>query len=197
MARDVKKGINFYPGIDTEFDRLGDSSSFSMVIMNMADGTEVANDGAGDFSELIKSDNTHTGTVDGDASVGDITILLAAGSTLIKGDSFDDGSGNLYYISSVVGNVIGLKRPLTANISDTVVLNFAGNTGLYKVECNIATEGEYLVTVSHPDYGNIALKYVVVTNTLDDAVANSNGRFDSIDGQLSSIGASATMKAIA
>lgn len=197
MARNVKKGTDFYPGIDTEFDRLGDASSFSLTLMDMSDGTTVTNGGAGVFSELVKVTNSHTSTTDGASTIGDTNVTVLAGGTLAKGDSFDDGAGNLYYISSVSGNTLGLKKPLVAAIADAATLDYVGNTGLYRVECNIAAEGEYIATVSHPDYGNIALKYVVVSNTLDDSVTNNNTRFDSIDNQLSSIGASATMKAIA
>ena len=198
MARDVKQGTKFYPGVDTEFDKLGDESSFSSVIMNMADGSAATNDGSGEFKELIRPTNGHKSTTDGAASTGDITVTVSSDSdTLVVGDAFDDGAGNLYYISSRDGQVLGLKRALVADIADATDLNEVGNTGLYKVECQLADLGEYMVTVAHPEFGNIALKYVTTANTLDDAVANSNSRFDTIDSKLASIGAKTTMVSIA
>lgn len=197
MARDIKKGITFYPGIDTEFDKLGDASDFTVTIMNMVDGSVTTNDGSGEFDELIRPTNGHTGKTNGEASIGDSTITLADGSTLVKGDAFDDGAGNLYYITSVSGNVIGLKNKLVADIADSTDIDEVGNTGLYKVECQIADLGEYMVTVAHPEFGNIALKYVVVENTLDDNVANNNSRFDAIDSRLSNISGTTRMIAIA
>jgi len=196
MARDIKKGVSFYPGVDTEFDRLGDASNFSMVIKSMIDGSDVVNDGAGTFEELLNTASGNTGDTAGAAVIGDQTLTLAAGSTLVVGEAFDDGAGNFYYITSVSGDVIGLKKPLVADIADATTLNAVGNTGLYKAEAQIAAEGEYMVTVAHPEFGHIALKYNVVTNTLDDAVTNSNSRFDEIDNKLKSMGATSTMIAI-
>ena len=197
MARDIKKSVSFYPGVDTEFDKLGDAASFTMVIKSMVDGSDVVNDGAGTFEELINTASGHTGDTAGAAVIGDSTITLAAGSTLTVGEAFDDGAGNLYYISSVAGDVIGLKKPLVADIADATTLNAVGNTGLYKAEAQIAAEGEYMVTVAHPEFGHIALKYNVVTNTLDDAVTNANSRFDELDSKLQSMGATGSMQAIA
>ena len=198
MARDVKQSINFYPGVDTEFDRLNDTARFSSTIINMADGSVVTNEGSGTFAELIRPTNGHKSTTDGAASIGDATVTLSTTDDgLVVGDAFDDGAGNLYYISSRSGQVIGLKRPLVADIADATELDEVGNTGLYKVECQIADLGEYMVTIAHPEFGNIALKYVVVENTMDDAVANANSRFDAIDSKLASIGAKARMVAIA
>lgn len=196
MAREVKKGTKFYPGIDTEFDRLGDASSFSATIMNMSDGSVVTNDGSGDFAELVGPTDDHTAKTDGAASAGDSTVTVKD-STLEVGDAFDDGAGNLYYITSVNGSTLGLKKPLKADIADATDLNEVGNTGLYKVECQIADEGEYMVTIAHPEFGHIALKYVIVANTLDDAVGNANSRFDTIDETLAGISGGARMVAIA
>jgi len=104
---------------------------------------------------------------------------------------------NLYYITSVSGNTIGLKKQTVADIADATDIAEVGNTGLYKVECNIATTGEYMVTIAHPEFGNIALKYNVVDNTLDDAFVNANSRFDAIDTTLSNLTNRARMIAIA
>ena len=196
MARDIKKAVSFYPGVDTEFDKLGDASSFSMVIKSMVDGSDVANAGAGTFEELINTASGNTATTDLVAAIGDQTITLTAGSTLTVGEAFDDGAGNFSYVSSVYGNVIGLKKPLTAEIASGATLTAVGNTGLYKAEANIATVGEYMVTVAHPEFGHIALKYNVVENTLDDVAATNKTRFDEIDSKLQSMGASSTMTAI-
>ena len=197
MARDIKKAVSFYPGVDTEFDKLGDAASFSMVIKSMVDGSDVVNDGAGTFEELINTASGNTGTTAGAVVIGDQNITLAADSTLVVGEAFDDGAGNLYYISSKSGDVIGLKKPLVADIADATALTAVGNTGLYKAEAQIAAEGEYMVTVAHPEFGHIALKYNVVTNTLDDAVTTSNSRFDELDSKLASMGATGSMQAIA
>ena len=196
MARDVKKGVSFYPGVDTEYDKLADALNFSLVIKNMADGADVTNNGAGTFTELINTPSGNSGTTAGAAVIGDETITLAVGSTLVVGEAFDDGAGNYYAITTVSGDVIGLKTPLVADILGATALTAVGNTGLYKAEVQIALVGEYMVTVAHPEFGNIALKYVVVDNTLDDLAASNIVRFDAIDAALTSVGATGVMKAI-
>lgn len=196
MAREIKRSVAFWPGIDTEFDKMGDSSNFACTIMQMSDGATVANAGSGTFSELVRAANGHSGTTAGVASEGAYTVTLTTGSTLVVGDVIDDGAGNMYYITSVNGDVVGLKRPLIAEIADAVALNQVGNTGLYKVECNIDTLGEYMVTIAHPEFGNIALKYVVVENTLDDSVAANTSRFNQLDTAIETLGAVTRMKAI-
>lgn len=196
MARDVKVNTSFYPGVDTEFDKLGDASSFSMIIKSMADGSDVTNLGAGSFEELTYTASGNSATTNGDALTGEKTITLASGSTLIKGEAFDDGAGNLYYITAVNGDVISLKQALVADIADGTTLNAVGNTGLYKAEAKIEDLGEYMVTISHPEFGHIALKYITVENTLDDIKANQDANFEELSTKLESLGATGTMTAI-
>lgn len=190
MARQVKKGITFFPTVDTEFDKMGDASSFAVEMINAASGAVEANAATGTYAEVMWTDPSHSGTVAGAVVIDDSVITLGAGHDFVAGDRFDDGAGNLYYITSVNGNDISIKGKLVANIADAASLASVGNTGIYKVDCQIANEGEFLVNVSHPEFGHSTVKYEIITNDVDDV-------YTRLDEGLNSLGANATMKVIA
>jgi len=197
MARNVKKGVKFYPGVDTQFDKLGIGTGFTLTIMNMSTGSVVKNSGSGIFKELIKPTNGHKATVAATAAVGSTTITVDSSSNLAIGDSIVDSASNYYYIMSVSGTTIGLKSKIIAPIMSGDILTEVGNTGIYKAECQIDIDGEYMVTISHPEFGSIALKYVIVTNTIDDISANIDSKFNNIQQSLNGIIGGAQMIAIA
>ena len=193
MAREVKKGITFYPTVDTEFDKMGDASQFGLEIVNAANGAVVPNGATGTWEEVMWTNPNHSAKTVGDTPAGSSVIAVDTSSlTIVAGDRFDDGSGNLYYVTKVDTNAgnIYIKNKLVADISDATTLNTIGNTGIYKVDVVIENEGEYLVNVSHPEFGHSAVKYVVVANTLDDV-------YERVDEGLNSLGTSSVMKVIA
>jgi len=197
MARNVKKGVKFYPGVDTQFDKLGIAAGFTSTIMDMSTGSVVKNAGSGVFKELIRPTNGHKGATAAAVAVGATTITVDSTSNLANGDSIVDSTGNYYYITSVSGSTIGLKSPVKVALASGAALTEVGNTGLYKVECQIDTDGEYMVTIAHPEMGNIALKYVIVNNTLDDVSADMDSRFDNVQQSLNGISGGTQMIAIA
>ena len=193
MAREVKKGITFFPTVDTEFDKMGDASKFGLEIVNANNGAVVTNAASGTWAEVMWTNPDHSATTAGVATAGSSTINVSTSDlTLVPGDRFDDGAGNLYYVTAVdtSAGVITIKGKLVADIDDDTDLNSVGNTGIYKVDVQIDTEGEYLVNISHPDFGHSTVKYIVVANTIDDV-------YSRLDGGLNSLGATTTMKVIA
>ncbi|MHA2937359.1 Ig-like domain-containing protein, partial [Vibrio sp. RC27] len=67
---------------------------------------------------------TITGSVGGDASLGDI-VTLEVNGTEYTGDVIDDGAGNLVYSIPVAGSDLALDNSVTASVSGT---DDAGNT---------------------------------------------------------------------
>ena len=199
MSREVKIGTKFYPIINTKFSKFRDESSFELKIIKMEDGSEVANSGSGEFEEIIVSPNGHNGKTNGTVAIGDKVIHMKNDHTIIKGDVISDGNDpdNLYYVTNVNGNVLELKEKIKAEIPDDTTINTVGNTGVYKVECQIDSIGEYLVIIKHPDiYHNHGLKYIVTNNTIDDSVENANNRFDAIEDKLDNLNTSKTLNVV-
>jgi len=178
---EAKKGNVFYPGIDTEFDAMGDASLFGLEITKASDGSVVANgveEGTEAWEEIMWTANDHTGTTAGVAKTGDSVIALASGNTLVAGDRFDDGAGNLYYVVAGSDESITIKKELVADIADAAAISSVGNTGLYKVNVQLDEAGEYFLSISHPDFGHTTSKYLVTESTLDevnDAVKKLSG----------------------
>ena len=190
MARTVKKGVTFYPTFDTQFDQFKAESGFEMEITNMADGSVVTNAATGTFAEVMWTDPGHSGTTSGDTAAGANQITLASGNTLVAGDRFDDGAGNIYYVVDATDTSVTIKGSLVAAIADGTDLNSVGNTGIYKVDVQIDTIGEYLVAVNHKDYGHYAIKYTVSEHNEDDI-------YDRLDSGLTSLGATKRLITIA
>jgi len=185
----VRKDVAFFPGVNTEFDWLGDASKFGIEIVKASDGSVATNDGAGTWEGIMWTDPGHTGKTSGVAAAGSSVITLASGNTLVAGDRFDDGAGNLYYVVKGSDTEITIKRELKADIADATDLNSVGNTGSYKVEVKLADVGEYFVSFSHPEFGHKTIKYEIVEHNLDET-------FTRLDEGLDKLGASGSMSAI-
>ncbi len=164
---EVKLGEKFFPGVDTEFDKLGDSSEFGIEITNADTGalieTGVDDNVIGDFAEIMWTDPATTGTSAGAENViGKSIVAVASGHTFVAGQRFDDAAGNLYYITKVEAEAISIKGELVADIADATDLVSVGNTGIYKIDVTLAAEAEYFVSMNHPEFGHISSKYKVV-----------------------------------
>jgi len=190
MGVQIKKGVPSWMSVDTDFDVFGDQASFAMEIINASTGAVVVNDGTGTFEEVMWSDSAHSGTTSGTTLVGATSVVLAVGNDFVPGDRIDDGAGNIYYISVVDGDIIHIKGEIKAEITDATALVTVGNTGMYRVDVNIANAGDYFVNFSHPEMGHTAAKVTVVENTVDDV-------YNRLDGGLNALGANKTMKVIA
>jgi len=180
MARKVKKGVTFYPAFDTKFSDFKIEGNFTLEIINLADGSSITNAATGTFTELMWPDPGHSATLNGAVSSGADQLTVDSGGTLVVGDRFDDGAGNIYYITDITGNVITVKGKLKANISDNTVLNSKGNTGIYKVDVQIANKGEFLVTATETEYGSYPIKYEVAEHDEDDIYDKLDSGFDSL-----------------
>ena len=191
---DVKLGQPFYPGVDTEFDKLGDASEFGIEITNAATGALIE-DGTDDnvvdgvFSEVMWTDPATSGTSAGSENVIGASILSVPTHGFSAGQRFDDGAGNLYSITATTTDTISIKGALVADIADATALASVGNTGIYKTTVTLAAPGEYFVSLSHPEFGHISSKYNVVENSLADT-------YERIDEGFNKLGASGKMLAI-
>lgn len=182
---DVKLGQAFYPGVDTEFDRLGDASGFKIEITNASTGALIENgvdnnvvDGV--FSEIMWTDPLTSGTSAGTENVIGASVISAPAHGFAAGERFDDGAGNLYSITAVGTDTISIKGELVADIADATALASVGNTGIYKTGITLAAAGEYFVSMSHPEFGHISSKYNVVENTLDDTFERMEEGFNKL-----------------
>ncbi len=191
----VKQGVKFYPMIDTERNFPGHASEFTVTLTNLVDGTAITNAGSGDATELIHDANGDKGTTDGAAAAGAKTVVVKD-NTLVKGDVFDDGAGNLYTVKSVNGSTIGIFPELVADIADAVELDAVGNTGSYTFECQVDAAAKVAVDVFHPELGNVPFKYEVVEKTQEESLAGLEAGQTQIESQLSSLGATIVMKAV-
>lgn len=197
MVTDYKSGAPFFPLIETGFDVLGEEANFSIAkLTNVSDGTPVVNANDGVFTEIMEDDNGHTGTTVGAAVIGDATITLTAGDTLEIGDVFNDGAGNLYYIVSKVGDVIGIKGKLVADIADASAIAFAGNTGVYKVNMQIDAEMPLSVIFKHTTMGRVPARYAIVATTLDEEAALAETRYDLVKEKLDAMSGGSTFKVV-
>lgn len=189
-----KKEVTFYPFIETKFDVLGEAAKFSVEkITDLSDMSDVTNAATGTFVEVMATDNGHTGTVAADAAIGDTTVTITGGDTLVVGDVFDDGAGNLYYITAKTGDVIGIKGKLVAVITATTGLAFAGNTGIYRVDMQIDIAMSASVIFKHADMGHIPARYEITETTLDESKTAMDAGFDEVNDKLSNIAGGSTM----
>jgi hypothetical protein len=192
----VKKAVKFYPMIDTERNFPGKAGEFTTVISDLVTGAVIANAGTGTATELIHDANGDKGTTDGAAAAGETTATLASGNTLVKGDVFDDGAGNLYTVKSASDTSIGFAPALVAEIADAVELNQVGNTGSYTFECQVDDVAKVSIDVIHPELGNVPFKYEVVDAVLQDAITAEDTHYESLVSKLDSLGANIVMKAV-
>jgi len=166
---EIKIDTVVYPGIDTEFDAMGQADQFGLEITKASDGSVVTNGVDTEaWSEIMWTDPGHTGTTAGEAKEGDSVIALAAGNTLVAGDRFDDGAGNLYYVVDGSDESITIKKELKANIADATDIASVGNTGLYSVNVKLTEVGEYFLSISHPEFGHTTSKYKAIEASLAD-----------------------------
>jgi len=192
----VKKAVKFYPMIDTERNFPGKASEFSVKISDLVSGAEITNAGSGSATELIHAANGDTGTTDGAAVAGADTLTLASGNTLVKGDVFDDGAGNLYTVKSASDTSVGFTPELVADIADATALDAVGNTGSYTFECQVDDVAKVAIDVIHPELGNVPFKYEVVDAVLQDAITAEETHYEDLVSKLDSLGANIVMKAV-
>ncbi len=185
----VKAGVNFYPGVNTSFEKMGDISEFGLEIVKASDGVAAVNAATGTWSEVMWSDPGHSATLADNATIGDATITLVSGNTLEVGDRFDDGAGNKYYVTASSDTEISIKGKVVANIADADTLASVANTGIYKIDVNLVGLGEYFVSMTHPEFGSTTIKYEMVERTLVET-------YDRLDTGLNGLGASGSMVAI-
>ena len=200
---EVKLGESFYPGIDTEFDKLGGAAAFDIEVVNAATGAkvidkndtgaELGDDGvtpldvvtASAFSELEWSlpDVLRAGTTDKVAKEGVSKFTVLTGNTFVAGDRFKTAAGELYYVEDATDTSITIRGELSADIPDAEVLTQVGNTGIYKTPIKLQHTGEYFITVSHPEFGHVSSKYKVTNENLDGAVTKMEEGFDALAGK--------------
>lgn len=173
MTRTVKKGSLFYPGIDTNYDRLGAASEFSMEITRASDGVVVDNAVPGaEFEEVLMSFDLHTAEVSEDANKGRKTFKVK-NSDLVIGDRIkivDD----YYNVINIVNDLVTINGKLANALVSDEAVNTVGNTGIYKIAAQIDIEGFYFCTIAHKDFGHAAVKYKIVPNNTVDVMAELN-----------------------
>ena len=140
----VKK-INelFYVKVDSNRDLYG-ANGFQCIVSNDLDNTtfEVTNP----FEEIILPHESHSATADGFIPAG-VKIITVTDNTLVSGDVFDSGDGNMYYIKEVVGNQLFLFIKTLSDIPSATILNQVGNTGIYRVAVTITSLGYYTIII--------------------------------------------------
>lgn len=198
----VQVNKKFYPGIDTEFDKLADSSEFKLEITNAATGAIVLDkddddapvDGDGNpttaniidglFSEIMwtipETGEELTATAAGSENIaGNSIINVASGHTMVEGTRFKIGS-DFYYVSAVAGESVSIKGKLVADVAAATVLVQVGNTGIYKTGITLDTAGEYFVSMSHPEFGHISSKYEVAEQSIDSTYDKMMAEFNKL-----------------
>jgi len=189
MATQKLRAQPFNLLLDTERDAFGIQAGFDLEIQDEL-GNKLTNDGAGVWSEVIRSSfDANTGVVAAGADVGDRVVSLEAAHTIVAGDVVTIGSSGTYAVVSVEGDNITLKRGLEAPVVAADDVTAVGNTGLYKCEVNVDFSGSVTAMVQHPDYGFIAIRYDLVDTNLDMV----DGKIDEI---AAAIGATKTIRAV-
>lgn len=190
MATIKKAATDFYAKVDTNRDLFGQASGFEASYVNDATGT--VTDVAASFSEVIKSVAGASDTASADALAGAKIISLADATGFVDGDTISDAAGNFYYVESISGTDLTLKRKLVADITSGDAITQVGNTGIYRVLLNIASAGDYTVIVANPvlNMQNIAFPVSIEDEVLGDAQT----KLDNILNELGVSGTEVTYK---
>ena len=172
MIRIEKVGEIFYPGVDTEYDKLGIANEFSLELRRASDNSLVENAiPNATFEEIIKSVEAHSFTTDEISEIGSKEITFSS-CDMTKGDSFEY-NGYYYTIAEITDKIV-LKRPLEVEIPSNVTIQNVGNTGIYKIPVQIDEEVLVFCTISHPSFGNAAIKYKIVKSNTSDIINELN-----------------------
>jgi len=184
MSTIKKAGTDFYAKVDTNRDLFGAESGFKASYVNDATGT--VTDITSSFTEIIRSVSGASDTASADALTGSKTISLNDVTGFQDGDTISDANGNMYYVESITGTDLNLKRRLVEDIASGDAITQVGNTGIYRVVVNIPTAGDYTVIVDNPEVNmqNIAFPVTIADEVLDDAQAK-------LDNILTELGVSA------
>jgi len=173
MTRTEKKGNLFYPGIDTNYDRLGLASEFSMEITKASDGTIVNNIVPfAEFEEVIMTFDLHTAEVLEDTNSGRKTFKVK-NSNLVIGDKIKI-QNNFYNIIKIQNETITINGKLIENLTENESIETVGNTGIYKIPVQLETEGFYFCTIFHRDFGHSAIKYKITSSNTQDLMEELN-----------------------
>jgi len=171
--RQVKKGLSFYPTINTG--DFADKDNLSMKVVDI-DNNDIANDGAGTFDNLVKAIEAHKGSTAGVAHAGDQTINLDSGNELVAGDVFVTG-GHGYRVTAASDTSIDINRALLSDINSGTDINNTGDLSSYEAECIVNTAGVMNVVISHPEMDDTIIKYEVVEKTTAELISEvSAGR---------------------
>jgi len=165
--REIKIGSEFRPVVNTG--EYYDADKLSAVVVNQDTGEECADYTVGDFTQLMRVDNDHTGTTDGKAEAGSITITMASGNTLVAGDVFLKGNVG-YRVTDGSDTSITIHKELEADIDDNSALDSVANLTSYDFPCTINEVGLWNVVISHPELEEQLLKYEVVNATVSDKI---------------------------
>ena len=170
--RQIKKGTDFYPQVETG--GYTDKDLLSVKIMDFNDD-EVTNAGSGSIKNIERAIEAHTGTTDGSHSAGSTVIAMASGNTLAAGD-VTHIDGVFYKVIDATTTSITLREPLEATLADaTTVINHSWTT-TYDALCNVETAGFINVVFSHPEMDDRIEKYEIVNQTLAEIAGGGTSR---------------------
>jgi hypothetical protein len=179
----------FHLVLDTEYDAFEIEADFDLEIQDLA-GNTLTNTATGVFEEVIRTTfPAATGSVSSYAAVGAKEIQLSAGHTVTQGAVIQFGTGQMRAVTSVNGNIIKLASALSAPVTASTAVTGVGNTGIFRAPVKVNYIGPVLFLVSHPDYGNLTIRYDLVSSNIDTV----NTKIDAVAGAL---GASKTIKAV-
>jgi hypothetical protein len=182
-----KMGTPFFVELNSHQKFFG-ASGFVTKVVNLADGTitTAANDGV-EIVETIA--NPETSTVDAAAAAGAKEIVVQSGGGIADGMVIEDANGNKYYVDNVVGDVIHLKFPLSEGIAFGDTLTQVGNTGIYKIELNINTIGNFGIYISNASINlrSKGIQYTIKDVVLEDVDAKIDAEFEAVHTKLDNI----------
>jgi len=189
-----KTGVPFHVELNSHQKYFG-ATGFITKVANLIDGTISVS--PNDAEEIVEEIETaKTASVAAAAAAGARTISVES-SELEDGMVFDDGKGNMYYIESATADTITLKFPLKEAIAYGDTLTQVGNTGVYKIELNMAAEGNYGVYISNPniDMRMTGMQIAVRDIIVEDVYEKVQETYDDLSARLAEVQSAVTSSA--
>lgn len=140
------------------------------------------------FTEIIETVSSVTITINANFDAGATSITVSDASAVAIGHVYKTGT-QYFYVTSISGNTLNLRRPLKNPITASATATRQGNTGVYEAVLNLNAIGQYTVIISNPTIGllNEIAKLEVINNTIDDVSSQINSNNISTTTKLDSI----------